>query len=98
MLGWYTCMVSLCIWMMLTLFFGCCDTFLHSHLFPGNQSQLGRMLTYCTLHPTSHTLTMMMMMLVITNAVRAVILLSLMFTSKAIDVDDHINTTLLLRF
>ena len=37
----------------LTLFLAVvsCDTFLHSHLFPGNRSQLGRMLTYCTSLP-----------------------------------------------
>ena len=41
---------------------GDCDTFLHSLLFPGNQSQLGRMLTYCTsLPPTPLTVIVMMM-------------------------------------
>ena len=41
---------------------GGCDTFLHSLLFPGNRSQLGRMLTYCTsLPPTPLTLAVMMM-------------------------------------
>ena len=50
---------------------GGCDTFLHSHLFPGNRSQLGRMLTYCTsLPPTPLTLAVMMMVWMITNNIK----------------------------
>ena len=72
---------------------GGCDTFLHSLLFPGNRSQLGRMLTYCTsLPPTPRTLAVMMMVSIITNAI---ILLSLIDVSKTIDVDDPSNTVLL---
>ena len=80
---------------MLTLFLAVvsCDTFLHSLLFPGNRSQLGRMLTYCTsLPPTPLTLAVMMMVSMITNTI---ILLSLIDVSNAIDVDDPTNTFLL---